>query len=835
MITTPKWDPTSSEAWAQILGLVHVPMFGEPNPKIAGEHSVLLDGNPASFALSITDDASFSLQDEPISWSWSSNLRHAVIYNSASKEIYLRRWDSINEFRRFQVEELKPVDVNALLKILSTSQKPKNIDVISFILHAFRQIRNSFPGDALNAIRVLNSLLMGYEAVRSGHGEIDEKKWNTLKKVKDIFKAISPDKKDLIDSLSGAEDYDISSFTSIFIDNFPFPSGYHFEPELLLRHAASQLYQEAHIRIEFEQLSLSGFGPNQKPSGCLKRDVRYTPQNLARAIVQQALAGFGNNLKAIKSLTILDPACGSGIFLQEAFRELVNKGFEGRLILKGFDSSEIACSIARFCLNRAKLESETKLLNVSIDIRYGDSLIESWDSPDIILMNPPFISYERLDNHTKSLTQGILQDLARYRYDISMAFIWKGIQELKPGGVLASVLAAPLFESESGYKWREAIVGKTELLLLGRFENVNYFDNALVEPGFIVLRVKDSKNPPNDAVKIVLSKKNYFDEALRSLRQYQTTTVNEKFEIYQANPNLIIPSSWTPRSQEIVKTIEAFSIAKMTRVQDMFKVHEGIRTGKNKVFILDNNEYKILPTQEQKYFRPAIANIALQNSRLYLTEYVFYPYDTNGLTIRSEEQLAKELPTYFKNNLEPHREVLAKRYNKSAADWWSLSAPRSWHEFGKAKIVSTSFGGAGYFAYDDKGEYAVVQGYAWIWKNLKEIPSLNGDDDMDSTIFPFEDSPLPWAYLALLNSHYFEKILECFCPKVQGGQFNLGNQFIKNVFLPDLSDETRIQKHIVYELAKLGKMIYEQDIIEEDRLNDLVKIVYGYEGGDYNG
>jgi hypothetical protein len=52
--------------------------------------------------------------------------------------------------------------------------------------------------------------------------------------------------------------------------------------------------------------------------------VHYTPKNIAKLLVDQALAG----LDAPHRARILDPACGAGVFLVLAFRELVRRRWE---------------------------------------------------------------------------------------------------------------------------------------------------------------------------------------------------------------------------------------------------------------------------------------------------------------------------------------------------------------------------------------------------------------------------------------------------------------------------------------------------------------------------
>ena len=212
-------------------------------------------------------------------------------------------------------------------------------------------------------------------------------------------------------------------------------TGCRLAPDMLLRHASGQLYQEAHLRLEreFRQGFLPGLASDAPTGGLLTKDVRLTPSALARALVEQAIAAIGRGTTAEQpeELDILDPACGSGVFLQEALRALVARGYSGTLTLRGFDASPVSCEISKFCLERVKRDLPTA--RVSIDIRkVDDSLQEDWGAPDLILMNPPFVPWERMPPAGQEVVNHELGDLAKFRADLAMAFIWKGVKALSP-------------------------------------------------------------------------------------------------------------------------------------------------------------------------------------------------------------------------------------------------------------------------------------------------------------------------------------------------------------------------------------------------------------------
>ena len=97
-----------------------------------------------------------------------------------------------------------------------------------------------------------------------------------------------------------------------------------------------------------------------------KTSVHYTPKNIARLLVEEALAGVKEPLDTL----VLDPACGAGVFLVLAFRQLVrlhwkkvgqrpDKRVIHRILynqIRGFDVSESALRLAALALYITAIE-----------------------------------------------------------------------------------------------------------------------------------------------------------------------------------------------------------------------------------------------------------------------------------------------------------------------------------------------------------------------------------------------------------------------------------------------------------------------------------------------
>jgi hypothetical protein len=771
--------------------------------------------------MSVTDDRELIRGDKALSWSWSANLRHLLLIDEPMGEMLLRRWDEPSgTMRRFRLAH-GPQAALDLLNILEAAPAPRAEDVILFALRAFRIVRNSLPSnDGLDSIQVFNLLLTGAEAVCRGQIAGDD--WSKCRSVGDALSRLKDSNGLLTEFAALSERLAVASLDSELFRYFLQPeptTGCRLSPDLLLRHASGQLYQEAHLRLEYEQRQgfLPGMASDVSKGGLLAKDVRLTPPSLARLLVEQALAAAKERINdgPSASVEILDPACGSGVFLQEARRELARRNYSGTVVLRGFDRSPISCAISRFCLERIKLDLPK--LNVSIDIKQEDSLQADWGTPDLILMNPPFMPWDRLkETHQDEMVRTILgEDLAKFRVDLAMAFIWKAVKSLAPNASLATVLPAPLLETDSGERWRNAIVSRAELSFLGRFTGYGYFRGSTVEPGMLVVRGK-APVPRREAatVRIVVAKSGCEDAAIRALRRDLTVSSSPtEWDTFTIQQPTLSTASWMPRFRRSMELVEALSAVGMTRVEDLFTVHQGILTGANKAFVLSAEEYQSLPRRERDYFRPAATNSAIRDGRISCDAFVFFPYGPTGRKIDIVEELKKRVPRYYEKWLNPLRDVLAARRGVDADEWWQLTRPRTWQFRKVPKLATTYFGYRGNFGYDDSGNFVVLQGYAWLWKR--------------NTRPEFDTSPLPWAYLAILNSRAFETLLEGACPRVQGGQFNLSARFVNGVFLPNLADNERYTGSLVENLAKFGRQIHDGYTPKLETIDGLTAQAYG--------
>ena len=165
--------------------------------------------------------------------------------------------------------------------------------------------------------------------------------------------------------------------------------------------------------------------------------------------------------------------------------------------------------------------------------------------------------------------------------------------------------------------------------------------------------------------------------------------------------------------------------------------------------------------------------------------YVFFPHTREGPLFQNKEEVSKSVPTYYRDFLKPNESALRGRASLSRAgrpDWWGLMHPREFSHSDMPRIISKAFGSRGSFVCDLDAVYLAATAHVWIPR--PEIAQQYHSEEIQEQVH--RDVLL--AYTALFNSRAFMRLVSFYSSVVAGGQFDLGNRFVKDIFLPDLWD-----------------------------------------------
>lgn len=765
--------------WAKSLG--HLPIHLTPETP---EQFILLNGVQGNFCL---DFSNFEeTRESYFSKSWSSNTKNFIRFEKNNLKLFNWHMSQEEEIPLNFVNE----NFSKFYKYLISKSQSSNRDVVPVVIDIFKQFR-TLTRESKNPTYALNLLFLLLAGLEEDIGELDKEKWSI-------------------------SDISLPSGFDAFVDRFK-QGIENIKPNLslILRHSSGALFQEAQREVLFfdNQPDLFGtFSAKNKLDSLLYSSIHYTPTYLARTIVENAIRQI--NLEDYSVLRILDPACGSSEFLIEALKQLKEKKFKGKIEIFGYDTSETAIQTSKFLLTYEKRENWGDSLTSKVSL-VEDSLTHSWnDQYDLILMNPPFISWELLkDKNKREAVRETLGANFKGKPNQASAFFYKAINHLQSNGVLGCVMPSTLFTLDSYAKLRNEVNQKVDIELLGKLGNF-VFKDALTDVSIFV-----GKKPSNESnVPTILwtrNEKGLVHESLRELRKLQYNKrfelQNQNYSIYKPERFPIINDEWKTVSLEEYNWLKSLNIfianEKLTTIGEMFNVTQGVRPGNKKTFVISPIEYDKIPNDEKDFFYPCINNDSINNGVIKNNSFVWYPYDikSGDSLLNSEEDLKQTLPYVYEQILCPNKSELLNR-RKKVPYWWSLSdrAPRLLPII--KSIISTEFGNSSSFAINEKPFRLVERGNAWIPK--KEMT----DDDL-------------YFYLSLFSSPFFDSLLSIYSRQLLSG-WDLGKKYTKQIPIPNvqLNDVKYLDAYI--KMVELGKRLSQGETYVKSILNDIVSIYY---------
>ena len=416
-------------------------------------------------------------------------------------------------------------------------------------------------------------------------------------------------------------------------------------------------------------------------------------------------------------ITILDPACGSGAFLNAAlqflmaehrlidemeakvagsslvFQDVENSILENNLF--GVDINEESVEIAQLALWLRTAKPHRKLNTLSENIKCGNSLISdpaiagekafNWQEQfpkvfekggfDVVIGNPPYVRVQQLDYETIDFLKSIYKTALK-RIDMSLCFIEKSKELIKSNGIVSFITSNQFLTTEYGQAMRKFLLEDYFLTKCVDFGDLKIFEDAMTyvsifsftnipQKSFDYCRVKEIKDAENGQYdnfhKIVLSD---LTEDNWNLQNYSMS------KIFQ-------------RVFENDKTIE-----------DLGNAWYGIVTGADSVFIFDREDYEKTEI-EKDLFLPLLR---AQSCGKYYCEkaekYVLYPYkyEDGETVLLSQDEIENKYPNGWKYFLEHKEELESRKDSRSTFegrdDWYCLTRFGQKKIFNRDKIVT---------------------------------------------------------------------------------------------------------------------------------------------------
>ena len=596
-------------------------------------------------------------------------------------------------------------------------------------------------------------------------------------------------------------------------------AAYDFESQVDVN-ILGHIFENSLNEIESVNAEIEGTDFDKQKSKRKKDGVFYTPKYITKYIVENTVGklceekktelgfkeeeyfkGRKNRQKAtitklvkilddyrdwLLQLTICDPACGSGAFLNQALNfliaehqyidELKTKVLGGGLqfpdientILEnniyGVDLNEESVEIAKLSLWLRTAQPRRKLNDLSSNIKCGNSLIDSkavagdkafnWQEQfpkvfekggfDVIIGNPPYVRQELF----KEIKPYLAKNYKCYNSvaDLYTYFIEKGINLMNEEGLFSFILPNKFLKASYGKNIRKVMKDKANLELLFDFDDYPVFSDATAYPIIYILNKKKDYNKET-FVYSAINKKESSNDPINDL----------EIKKYKVNFSSLKKDNWifiNEKINNLINKISQDSIILKDFVQN--KIFRGVSTGCNEVFIINQEEkdkigdspniVKILMGKEVK------RNIAdFQNTYL-----LFIPWDYD---LNTNENIKSYL-LERKSKLEKRPEVKEGRFN-----WWCLSryGSKNSHLLSQPKIIYPRINNQPNFFIDSEGEYSLSDNNFFI---------SSGDISL----------------LAILNSKLIFFFLKNISSTLQGGYYDFRRPYIEKIPIIEAKD-----------------------------------------------
>lgn len=473
------------------------------------------------------------------------------------------------------------------------------------------------------------------------------------------------------------------------------------------------------------------------------------------------LAGYTAD-RRLSALRLLEPACGKGAFLVPAVRRLLSVAQR-----EGRNPSELSSNIVAYDVAPEHVESSRSAIAAVLRseggmtarsartlaerwVRQGDFLLAAAEPFDVVVGNPPYVRIEQLSP--------ALQTEYRQRYpslfdraDLYVAFIERGLDLLKPGGVLSFICADRWILNRYGAPLRRKVSEKFKVHAYIDLHHASPFESEVIAyPAIFAL------GPGKTGEVLVASMMQANDEECEVFRQ---ALAGKKV----AHPGVAIAShaSWfqgdepwvlnSPKHLEALRALE--SRFETIEADEQTRVRIGVATGNDRVFIvqegLDVEPDRLVPL----VMRADIERGQIKDAR----RFVLNTFDDQGkvIDLARYPRLARYLAL--------HEKAIRNRHvARNSAKAWFRTIDRVYPELvTQPKLLIPDIAGANEVVYD-KGRFHPHHNLYFVTSSSWDLEVLGG----------------------LLSSKVALFFIWSYAVKMRGGYLRFQAQYLRRIRLP---------------------------------------------------
>lgn len=344
---------------------------------------------------------------------------------------------------------------------------------------------------------------------------------------------------------------------------------------------------------------------------------------------------------------------------------------------------------------------------------------------DVVLANPPYIRQELIKEQKPDL-KAFYGELYCGTADLYVYFYLRGLQLLKPGGMLAFISSNKWFRAKYGENLRKYVAESCSVRSITDFGELPVFKTAATFPMIFVAQ-KGKCEAPTRFTQVKTLDPPYPDVLALARSEGQTLP-----------DGAISGGNWM-----LTDAVSADRLRKMEKAGTPLgeyvngAIYYGIKTGFNEAFVIDaakRDELIARDPRSAEVIKPLIVGDDVRKWHIRARD--------RWLIVTPIGVDMKRYPAVFAH-LKRWQKDLEERWDKGD-QWWELRACAYYAEFGKPKIVYPEIAMEPRFTLDRAGKYPIktifsipggteyllgVMNSASAWAYLKGMCSVLGDAD----------------------------------------------------------------------------------------------------------
>ncbi|MCG8881791.1 N-6 DNA methylase [Tenacibaculum finnmarkense] len=511
-------------------------------------------------------------------------------------------------------------------------------------------------------------------------------------------------------------------------------------------------------------------------------------------------------------LTICDPACGSGAFLNQALDFLIKEhtyidelktkllggGFifpdiENTILEKnifGVDLNEESVEIAKLSLWLRTAQPRRKLNNLNSNIKCGNSLIDSksvagdkafkWENEfpeifenggfDVIIGNPPYVRKQGLMEHYPEMCNFYEKKYqsATANYDIYALFMEKCYHLINLKGIVSFILPHKFLVSDFGAGIRQFFKENKAV------ENLVHFGSEII-----------FKEASTYTCIIDLTKK---EKQKIKFKKLLSNQIYEPFIWDTMSYNKLDQNNWDLQSEQVFDVINKLKKQPYV-VESVFnKVFVGLQTSLDAIYVFKgedkgdyikgyNEKYDYYFEIEKEIVKPVFGGRDIFKYQTpNINNYVIFPYllESDIAKPMTEKYIIENLPKAYSYLKHFEDEIKGRERGRMNIDegWFLYIYPKNLPYFQFPKIMTREISLGCNMTYDEKGEfYHNTKVYSFVKKAKFKVDEK--------------------FYLGILNSKVMWFFLKNTGSEYRGGYYVFKTNYLKPFPLPEISENNQ--------------------------------------------